>query len=272
MKPYEIRKDQGVKYIAIPAFDALDLVHHAFSTKVGGVSSGLFKRMNLSLNVGEDKDLVEINRCMFMKALNAGNPDIHTVRQMHGTRVIRIENREHPAEEFRQAQADAIMTDQPEVAIGVLTADCVPILLVDPMKRAIAVVHAGREGSLLQIVSHVIRRMQADFGSSPEDLHAAVGPCIETSCYEVGDDVVERVRRLNLSEDDTLLQRNGSHYLDLRRINSLQLLHCGLREDHIYHVDLCTSCHPRTFYSHRKSKGKKTGRMMALLMLKQGTA
>jgi len=266
-KSYDVRKNEGVKFIVIPAFEALNLVHHGFSTRVGGVSSGPFKGMNLSLNSGEDKDLVEINRCMFVKALNAGNPEVYTVRQMHGTRVLRIETRDHPAEEYRQAQADAIITDQPGVAIGVLTADCVPILMVDPEKKAVAAVHAGREGSLHHLISNVVERMHKDFGSSSGDLRAAIGPCIEAGCYEVGEEVAERVNRNHPVQKQALIHEGGSYFLDLRKMNHMELVNCGVKEDNIHHVDLCTACAPRTFYSHRKSNGKDTGRMMAMIML-----
>lgn len=266
-KSYEVRKNEGVKFIVIPAFEALNLVYHGFSTRVGGVSGGPFKGMNLSLNSGEDKDLVEINRCMFVKALNAGNPDVYTVRQMHGTRVLRIENRDHPAEEYRQAQADAIITDQTGVAIGVLTADCVPILMVDPGKRAIAAVHAGREGSINHLLSNVIERMDKDFGSSSADLRVAIGPCIEAGCYKVGEEVARRIDNHNPDQKQALIYEGGSYFLDLRKMNHVELLGCGVKEENIYHVDLCTACTPRTFYSHRKSNGKETGRMMAMIML-----
>ncbi|MEK6775372.1 MAG: peptidoglycan editing factor PgeF [bacterium] len=268
-KIYEVRKNEGVKFIAIPAFEALGLVHHGFSTRVGGVSTGPFKGMNLSLNAGEDKDLVEINRCMFVKAMNAGNPDVYTVRQMHGTRVLRIENRDHPTEEYRQAQADAIITDQPGLAIGVLTADCVPILMIDPEKRAVAAVHAGREGSLNHLISNVIERMRKDFGTLPGDLRAALGPCIEAGCYEVGDDIAQRIDNHNPDKKKILFTRDGSYFLDLRKMNHRELLDCGVKEDYVYHVDLCTACAPRTFYSYRKSNGKETGRMMAMIMLNE---
>ncbi len=269
MKSYEIRKNEGLKVIAVPAIEDLNLVYHGFSTKEGGVSAAPYKGLSLSLNSGDDKDLVEINRCMFVKALEAGNPDVYTVRQMHGSRVIRIEDRGNPPEEYRQAQADAIVTDQPGVAIGVLTADCVPVLLVDPEKRAIAAVHAGRQGSLMQVVSHVISRMQKDFGTSPGNLLAAVGPCIETTCYQVGEEIAQEVSRHDLKKNGVLVHENGAYFMDLRKMNHLDLLESGVKEEHIHHVSMCTVCHPRTFYSHRKNKGKKTGRMMALLMLKE---
>jgi YfiH family protein len=268
MKPFDIRKNEGVKFIVIPAIETLGLVYHGFSTRVGGVSTGRYKSMNLSLNAGEDKDLVEINRCMYVKSLDAGNPEIYTVRQMHGTRVIRIENSNHPAEEYRQAQADAIVTDHPGVAIGVLTADCVPILVLDPVKKAIAAVHAGREGTVLHIVTHVVRRMEEEFGSLPGDLQAAVGPCIETSCYEVGEEVVQEAVQQNPNAREAVAREGRSYFMDLRKLNHLELLENGVREDRIHHVPLCTACHHRTFYSHRKSRGKETGRMMALMMLR----
>jgi YfiH family protein len=269
MKQYEIRKNEGVKVITVPAIEDLDLVYHGFSTKEGGVSGAPHTGLNLSLNAGDDKDLVEINRCMFVKALEAGNPDVYTVRQMHGSRVIRIEDSENPPEEYRQAQADAIITDQLGVAIGVLTADCVPVLLVDPEKRVIAAVHAGRKGSLMQVVSHVVSRMQKDFGSSPDDLLAAVGPCIETTCYQVGEEIAQEVSRHDFYQNDALIHENGAHFVDLRKMNHLDLLESGVKEEHIYDVSMCTACHPRIFYSHRKNKGKKTGRMMALIMIKE---
>lgn len=267
MKPYAIRKKEGVKFIVIPAMEALGVAHHGFSTRVGGVSTGRYKAMNLSLNAGEDKDFVEINRCMFVKSLNAGNPEIYTVRQMHGTRVIRIENSENPAEEYRQAQADAIITDRPGVAIGILTADCVPVLLLDPVRRAAAAVHAGRQGTLLHILTRVVRRMEEEFGSSAPDLTAAVGPCIETSCYEVSKEIAEEAVQEHPASRDAVVREKGSYFMDLRKLNHRELVICGLTEDRIHHVSLCTACHYRTFYSHRKSQGRDTGRMMALIML-----
>jgi YfiH family protein len=183
--------------------------------------------------------------------------------------VLRLENREHPLEEVRRTPADAIITDQPGVAIGVLTADCVPILLVDPVKRAVAAVHAGREGSLRSILSRVIQKMRKEFHSSPQDLHAAVGPSVETECYEVGDDVVGRVQDRYKHRREVLVRNHGATYLDLRKINHFDLLENGLREDRIYHLPLCTACHSRTFYSYRKRGGQETGRMMALIMLRE---
>ncbi len=269
MKDYTVCVNQEVKFYSIRSLAALPGLCHGFSTRVGGVSSGSFKAMNLSLNSGEDPDLVEINRCMFIKALDVGNPEIYTVKQVHGSRVIRIERKETPAVEFRQVEADAIVTDQSDVAIGVLTADCVPILLYDPVHRAVAAVHAGREGTLRSILSQVLRRMAGDFDSSPEELYAAVGPAIERDCYEVGEKIAEEVERHLPEAGEVLSRREGAVYLDLRKMNHLELLENGVRKDRIFHVDLCTACHPRTFYSYRKSGGGETGRMMALIMLRE---
>lgn len=269
MKEYAVQVNEGVKFYSVPALDALPQLCHGFSTRVGGVSTGIYKTMNLSLNAGEDTDLVEINRCMFVKALEAGNPEVCTVKQVHGTGVIRVERKETSVMEFRQAEGDAIVTDQPGVAIGALTADCVPVLLVDPVKRAIAAVHAGREGSLQSILSHVIRRMVKDFQSSPQELYAAVGPAIERDCYEVGAEIADRVQGRSSDAAEFLSQKDGAFYLDLRKMNHFALLGNGLRKDRIFHVDLCTACHPRTFYSYRKSGGRETGRMMAVIMLRE---
>ncbi|NOY52458.1 MAG: peptidoglycan editing factor PgeF [Deltaproteobacteria bacterium] len=269
MKQYNVHVHEGVKFYSVPVLEALPEIRHGFSTRIGGVSAGAYGTMNLSLNVGEDPDLVEINRCVFIKALEAGNPEVYTVKQVHGSRVIRIERKETPAVEFRQAEADAIVTDQPGVAVGVLTADCVPVLLYDPVHRVIAAVHAGRAGSLRSILSHVVRRMAGDFHSLPAELYAAVGPAIERDCYEVGEEIAEEVEHLLPEAGEVLSRRKGSVYLDLRKMNHLALLGSGLEEDRIFHVDLCTACHPRTFYSYRKNGGGETGRMMALIMLRE---
>ncbi len=269
MKPYEIRFSDEVKFIGIPAFDSLKGVCHGFSTRVGGVSSGAFKGMNLALDVGEDNDLVEINRCLFIKGVTSENPEIYTVRQVHGTEVFRIEERRASAEEIRRIPADAIVTDQKGIAIGVLTADCVPVLLVDPVKQVVAAVHAGREGTLQHILTRVIQRMRDDFGTSPGDLHAAVGPCIEAGCYEVGEEIARRISRLTPHTEEVLVQKQGSWFFDLRRANHRELLETGLQEDRIYHVRMCTACQSRTFYSYRRSMGKETGRMMGLIMLRE---
>jgi YfiH family protein len=268
MKAYKIRKRDGVKFVLIPAIEELNLVYHAFSTRVGGVSTGTFKSMDLGLLSGGDTDLVEINRCMFVKTLGAGNPEIYTVRQVHGTEIFRVDTGTVSVEEARQVEADAIVTDQAETAIGVLTADCVPILLLDPEKKVVAAVHAGREGSRKSFVSKVIERLVEDFRSSPGAIRAAVGPCIESGCYEVGPDIALQIQQHDRYKSQVLKTEKGSHLLDLRKMNHLQLLDAGVQEERIYHVDLCTACHSRTFYSYRKSEGKPTGRMMALIMLK----
>ncbi len=269
MKHHKVRVSEDVKTIAVPAIDAVNSVIHGFSTRVGGVSAEPFSAMNLGLNLGEDNDLVEINRCLFVKALGAGNPDIYTIRQTHGTRIVQIDDAKIPAVEYRQAQGDALMTNLPGIPIGVLTADCVPILLIDPVQRAVAAVHAGRQGSLLRIVTHVVRRMQDAFGTEPEHLRAAVGPGIEARCYDIGETLAADVRERFAHAEPFLQEEDGAHYLDLRGMNHADLVAAGLREAHIHHVNLCTACEAQTFYSYRRRRGGQTGRMMSLVMLKE---
>lgn len=268
MKSYTLRVHEGVKFAVIPAIESLSLVYHGFSTRVGGVSTGPFKSLDLGLSSGGDRDLVEINRCVFLKALGGGNPEIYTVRQVHGARVLRIDPKTLSVEAAREMEADALMTDRPGVAIGVLTADCVPVLMVDPVNRAVAAVHAGRIGSLQSLLPRVLEAMHRDFGSSPQAIRAAVGPCIERDCYEIGADMADAIGR-GAGDASALVQKeNDVHVLDLRRMNHEQLRGAGVPEEQIYHVDLCTACHPRTFYSYRRSQAKATGRMMAVIGIK----
>ncbi len=268
MKSYTMRVHEGVKFVVIPALESLNLVYHGFSTRVGGVSTGPFKSLDLGLSSGGDRDLVEINRCVFLKALGGGNPETYTVRQVHGTRVLRIDPETLSLEAARKMEADALMTDRPGVAIGVLTADCVPVLMVDPVNRSVAAVHAGRVGSLQSLVSRVLEAMHRDFGSSPQAIHAAVGPCIERDCYEISADMADAIDSGPQGGSALVQKENGVHVLDLRKMNHEQLRDAGVPEKQIYHADLCTACHPRTFYSYRRSQAKATGRMMAVIGIK----
>jgi YfiH family protein len=161
---------------------------------------------------------------------------------------------------------DAVATRQDGFFVGVYTADCLPILLMDSQKKAVAAVHAGWRGSLLQVVAKVARELILKMGCRPEHLLAALGPSIGACCYEVGDQVLEPLSDLYSRGTGVVrLKENGKGMLDLLELNRRQLLEVGLRDENLYAVGLCTYCHADLFSSYRR-EGKGTAGMLSGIM------
>ncbi|HEX4170629.1 MAG TPA: peptidoglycan editing factor PgeF [Bryobacteraceae bacterium] len=160
-----------------------------------------------------------------------------TLRQIHSARVREAESG------IDRLEGDGLVTDQVGLSIGIRTADCLPILLLDPRSRAVGAVHAGWRGSAGQIIVHAIDQLQARYGARPAEIQAAIGPCIRACCYEVGADVAERFRRW--------LPGLHSH-LDLVEANKMQMIEAGVSPQNIFDSGLCTFCHPDQLFSYRR--------------------
>ena len=169
-----------------------------------------------------------------------------TVRQVHSAICL------EPVRAGLAGEGDALITRQPGLAVSVRTADCLPILLADPVRRAAAAVHAGWRGTAAGIVGETIGRMRRDFGTDPADLWAAIGPGIGACCYEVGDDVARR------------FGREGNVRLDLAGINRAQLMQSGVAAERIERMELCTRCDAARFHSYRRD-GERAGRMISYI-------
>lgn len=177
-----------------------------------------------------------------------------TIRQVHGNAVIRIDR---VPEEI--LEGDALITNQPNLPIGVRTADCVPILIEDRKTGAIAAVHAGWKGTAKRIVQVAIEALMQEYGSRPEDLGASIGPAIGGCCYEIGPEVAEALEKLP-GQETCLTKRDGKIYADLKALNSFQLKELGVTE--IEQTEHCTRCNEELFYSYRRN-GPHAGRMIA---------
>ena len=176
-----------------------------------------------------------------------------TLRQIHSDRVLNA----HPLRD-REAEGDALITDDIGKSIGVRTADCVPILLFDCQKRAVAAVHAGWRGTAARIIERTVESMRPSFGSSPADIYAAIGPCIRVCCYEVGPEVEAQFTPLFPEWEPG----NGTRRLDLPEANRRQMHAAGLRADRIFDCGLCTTCQSAQFFSFRREP-QNPGRMLA---------
>ena len=160
----------------------------------------------------------------------------------------------------RDREGDALVTDDVGVTIGVRTADCVPVLILDGRTRAVAAVHAGWRGTAAAIIKRTIEKMSQDFDTNPADIYAAIGPCIRACCYEVGPEVMKHFVALFPEYEETL----GKWNLDLPEANRRQLLEAGVSADRVFDSGLCTSCQSESFYSYRREPDKP-GRMTSFI-------
>ena len=223
----------------------------AFSTRNGGVSPPPLG-MNLSFNVGDDPANVRENREIFFGALGIPPGRLAFPGQVHGTTVQHVKGPgEFPG-------TDALISSEPDLFLCVSVADCVPILLFDPLHSAVGAVHAGWRGTASAIAVAVVEAMQAEFGTLPAGLIASIGPSASDCCYRVGVEVASRFPR------SFVRQRNGDSFVDLKGANRSQLLKTGLLPGNIELSPYCTISDTRLFHSFRRD-GAKSGRMMGVI-------
>lgn len=282
--PWLLRKCNGLQILQLAPFRKLPWLVHGFSTRAGGVSELDGKTvLNLSFMDWDAKENVEENRRRFQLGVGAEEFTLVPMKQIHSD-VIHL---------FRMApgqpcKGDAAATNCPGLLLAVQTADCVPVLLADPKKRAVAAVHAGWRGTLGRIAEKTVGRMRLEFGSRPQDLLAALGPSIGPCCYEVGAEFVAKfsaqfadaakyfdeprsgeepnpLQWLNMAPPGHQPPPKNVH-LDLRKANRSQLVAAGVRPQNIFVSDLCTACRRDLFFSYRK-EGAPSGRLLSVVGL-----
>lgn len=237
----------------------LPFIEHAFLTRQGGVSEGVFQSLNVSFDVGDEPSSVIHNRALIARGFGLKTDQFFFLRQVHGNQVVLANGKSAAA-----PGADAAITDGRHIALAVKTADCVPILLCDPQRPAIGIVHAGWRGTALNIAGATVAEMEKHFGTERENLLAAVGPAIRGCCYEVDDKVLSA---LTPWVDTRLKKKGEKFYIDLPRINLKQLIASGLKEENIAVINYCTACEAALFFSHRRDQGL-TGRQLSFIMIK----
>jgi YfiH family protein len=265
-------------------FDSLPngTLHHAVFSRRGGVSVAPFDSLNLSLAVADERDRVYANRRRAYGLFGRDTDTVVHAHLVHGATVARVTTAENGTWVHH---VDGLITNQPGCVLTMSFADCAPIVLYDPVRRAIGLGHAGWKGTVADLPGALVRSMSEQFGSDPADLLAAVGPCIGPCCYEVGDIVIDAVRAAFASSDDLLLPTTNDQrpttsddtppatrhspptthrFFDLPEANHRNLINAGVR-----HVELsghCTACRTDLFFSHRAEKGR-TGRFGVVLGL-----
>lgn len=245
-------------------------VRHGFSTRQGGVSQAPLDTLNLGMDRGDTPEALRENYRRFCGALNLAPERTVLSKQVHETSV-RLCTEADAGKGLlrpRDYQADALISNTPGLALTVFSADCGLVLLYDPIHEAVGALHAGWRGCAGGIVQNTVQAMNTAFGSRPEDLLAAIGPCIGKCCFETDSDVPDAMRRaLGTDAAPFLEAKEGNKWqVDLGGLNRLWLLHSGLREEHLQDSGLCTACHPELFWSHRKmgeARGLQVGMIAA---------
>lgn len=227
-------------------------VRHGFSVRGGGVSQGAWASLNLGLSVGDEREHVLENLRRFTSEIGIPGTHLRAVSQVHGDRMLEATGPQETSVPQALGEADALWTSASGLGVGVKTADCVPILLVDPESSRVAAVHSGWRGTDLRIAKKAVERLAKE-GSDPSKLLAAVGPCIQKCCYEVSDELAHRFRARFDSHVVSIKQRTP--HLDLSRAVRDTLIEAGLKTDRIDVLPDCTACDGERFFSHRRDRG-----------------
>ena len=245
----------------VPEWGKREGLVHGFLGRRGGKSTGAYASLNLSFNVGDDPQAVKDNLCDVKKAVGVHDLRVVTMRQVHGDRILEVRDKK-----LKEAgEADGMITEEPGLFLGVLTADCVPVLFSVRGKKLAAVVHAGWRGTLAGIAPKMVRALKEDHGVDPASIEAALGPSIGPCCYEVGPEVVaSMVQRWGSLAELSLQVKNGKSFLDLRAMNVSLLENAGVPPLQIFKVGPCTSCAKGDFFSYRREK-TETGRQMSFI-------
>ena len=243
---------------------------HGFSTRLGGVSRGIFESLNLGRidTLGDDPALVEENWRRFGAAVGIDTARFVHGRQVHGNRV-HIARREdaHGIRENSALEADGYVTDIPGLPLAVFTADCAPLLMEDTDAGVVAAIHCGWRPTAADIMGEAIRAM-CSLGAQPENIRAAIGPCIRRGCFQTGPEVPAALDALlggaaDLYEDDTV---PGKFRVDLPGAVARRLTQLGVPAENIDDLGVCTMCAPERFWSHR-TMGLRRGSQANIIML-----
>lgn len=252
-----------------------DKVIHAISTRFNGTSAVPFDGLNLALHVDDNLEDVVANRKLFCEGLGLDLAKMTTCQQVHGNNVVCVTDENSGAGSISLddtiADTDALITNLPNVALTLFFADCTPIMLYDPVHNVVGAAHGGWRGTEGEISLHTLELMQEKFATNPADCVASIGPNIGVCCYEIGEEVADKFKRLYGKDSDLILKWDKTaqkYHLNLQKANALTLQKAGLKMQNIDMADVCTACNSKIFFSYRADSGK-TGRIACTIALKK---
>ncbi len=262
-----------VEYLTFPLLEQTGLVKHLFTTRIGGVSKGIYSSMNLSYTRGDKKEAVDENYRRIAKVLDCNLSDIVCSDQTHTTN-LRVTGRTDGGKGILfpkdYTDVDGLLTDEPGIVLATFYADCVPLYFIDVKKHAIALAHSGWRGTVARMGRCVTEKMRECYQTRPEDIVAAIGPSICQECYEVSEDVAQafaqEFTKKGQAQEILISKGGGKYQLDLWRANEIILEEAGIPKEQIQVTDLCTCHNSEYLFSHRASHGKR-GNLGAFLGL-----
>ena len=271
--PMNIATHGEVVYLTFPFLERTGLVKHGFSTRIGGVSEGIFSSMNLSFHRGDKEECVHENFRRMAEALGTHTEHMVFSDQTHTTNVRVVKKEDRGKCIYRPLDyqdIDGLVTNEREIMLVTVYADCVPVYLVDTKHKAIGLCHSGWRGTVGKISQETLRVMRENYQTETKDVIAAIGPSICQNCYEVSEDVVLEVEKSFGREcmgELAYAKENGKYQLNLWRANELALQQAGVPKHQIQTTDICTCCNSRYLFSHRATAGRR-GNLAAFLELK----
>ena len=240
---------------------------HGFSTRAGGVSAAPYDTLNLGTRWGDVIASVEENRRRLLRAVGVAGP-LYVARQVHGVAVVPVRAGDDPAA-IAGLEADALITADAGVVLGVFVADCIPALIVDPRTGAVAAAHAGWRGTVAGVLPAVVRAFATEFGARPGDLRVVLGPAIGPCCFEVGPEVAREFEAAldGAAHADIVMPSPrgvaGKWHVDLKAANRLLLARAGVAPEAIDATPDCTCHDPARFFSYRRDG--ETGQLMGIV-------
>lgn len=267
----KINENKGVTYLTYPAFEKFPEFYHGFSTRLGGVSKGIYSSMNLSFTRGDEEEAVLENYRRIADAIGFSMEGIVCSDQTHTVHIRQVTEADKGKGVLQKkdyTDIDGLITNVPGITLTTFYADCVPLFFLDPVNKAAGLAHSGWRGTVGRMGEKMVKAMKDAFGSEPENLYAGIGPSICQDCYEVSADVADRFREefQGYEEDAGLLYKTkpGKYQLNLWKANEIVLTEAGILREHISFPGICTCCNPEFLFSHRASQGKR-GNLCAFL-------
>ena len=270
-KVMKLNNPDTVPYLTYNSLSEINFINHAFSTRLGGVSTGEFDSMNLAFNRGDNPDNVTENYKRLCKSAGFEYESLVASSQDHNTfvRVVTSENKGVGIYKPKDIQSvDALVTNETGITLVTYYADCTPLFFVDTNKKVIGLAHAGWRGTVGRIGQKVVQKMQEQYGTNPADVKAAIGPAISVCCYEVDFPCAENFLKLENVDSSKFVfpKSDGKYMIDLLETNKQILISAGVQPKNITVSDVCTNCNSDLLWSHRATKGKR-GTMCAMLAI-----
>lgn len=271
-KVMTLNNSESIPYLTYNSLSEINFINHAFSTRLGGVSTGEFTSMNLAFNRGDDPDNVTENYRRICKSAGFEFETLTASAQDHNTYVREVTSADRGVGIYRprdMESVDALITNERGVTLVTYYADCTPLFFVDTNKKAIGLAHAGWRGTVGRIGEKTVRKMTELYGTDPADIVSAIGPAISVCCYEVDKPCADNFIALEGLETEKFVfpKDNGKYMIDLLEANRQILISVGVRKENITVSDVCTNCNSSLLWSHRATKGRR-GTMSAFMCIK----